>query len=139
MYRLFLQFMRYGIVGVLGLALYTFIFFALNETILPADAGEAAISRGRNYFFSNSIAFVFSTILVYLLNRHWVFQPGRHSMRKEAALFVLISIIAHLIGTPTGSYLVAAYNWNEYWAFSITVTISVLLNFTGRKLFVFAG
>jgi len=135
----FTQILRYVISGVAGTLLYALVFIILNESILPANEGNLAHERGINYLISNTIAFLFASVLVYILSRNWVFTSGRHNFLKESTLFYGIAITAHLVGTPTGAYLVAKADWNEYLAFGMTVTISVLWNYSGRKWLVFYG
>ena len=133
------QFFRYLVVGVAGTLIYAAVFWLLNETVLSADKSLSEFERGRNYVLSNSVAFVFSSIFVYLKNRSWVFSAGPHTRTKEISLFYLVAFVAYLIGTPTGTWLIAQWGWNEYYALIVTVAASVLVNFIGRKLLVFSG
>jgi putative flippase GtrA len=131
------QFFRYLVVGVAGTLIYAAVFALLNETLLSADSALSEFTRGRNFLLSNSAAFLISSIFVYLKNRNWVFEGGKHSRQSEILLFYGVALVAYLIGTPAGTWLVTKYEWNEYFALLVTVGASVLVNFAGRKLLVF--
>ena len=132
-----LQFLKYGLAGVVATATHIACFTALNETLLPADSAIAGTERGWNFLFSNAISFVLANVVAYLANRAWVFQPGRHRMQKEILLFFFLAAVAFLIGTPLGSVLVAHYPVNEYAVYAVVIALSVLTNFFGRKYWVF--
>ena len=132
-----LRIMRYVVSGLAGTGTYALVFAGLNETILSAGADIAGTTRGLNFFIANSLAFLASSILVYLLNRHWVFMPGRHSKTKEIILFYGVAIIAFLISTSIGTYFVNIVVLNEYIAGLVTIILSVGINFVGRRWLVF--
>lgn len=132
-----IQFFKYAVIGLAGTSIYAAVFGLLNETILIADTSLEAGQRSLNYFLSNSVAFLCSSIFVYIFNRNWVFIADKHSRMKEISLFYVVGFVAYLIGTPTGAYLISRYNWNEYYALGITIIASVVVNFLGRKIFVF--
>jgi putative flippase GtrA len=133
----FTQFIKYGIVGAVATGAHFVMFVILNETLLPADVGQIGSRRGWNFFWSFSIAFFIANIVGYVLNRHWVFQPGRHPRLVEFGLFYVVAISAYFLGTPLGAYLVSKYPLNEYIVYVIVAIASVLVNFLGRKFFVF--
>ena len=135
--QLSVQFIKYAMAGVVGTGIHFLIFSALNETLLPADRSQEGIQRGWNFFWSFTIAFTLANIVAYLLNRRWVFQPGRHSQMKELSLFSLFAVAAYLLGTPLGAYLVAKYPLNEYFVYLMVAVSSILVNFLGRKFVVF--
>ncbi len=119
------------------LIIYAAVFGALNETIFSADKSLDDGTRQLNYILANSAAFLASSVFVYLKNRSWVFTAGRHTQVKEVALFYSVALFAYAISTPTGAYLVTKYDWNEYLALMFTISTSVLVNFLGRRFFVF--
>jgi putative flippase GtrA len=131
------QFLKYGMAGALATAVHLSIFTLLNETLLPADVGQAATTRGWNFLFSNITAFLLANVVGYLANRAWVFQPGRHAPWREALLFFLVSGIAFVAGTPLGSFIVSHFAINEYFVFVLVLVLSIMVNFLGRKFWVF--
>jgi putative flippase GtrA len=132
-----LQFLKYVLAGVIASGTYLVSFTLLNETILPAGIDQPGASRGWNFFFSNSVAFTAATIVAYIINQAWVFQPGRHGRLKEFSLFYLIAAVAFLAGTPLGSIVIAHFPVNEYGVFVLVVGFSAMVNFLGRKYWVF--
>ncbi len=72
------QFIKYGVAGGLATLTHILVFALCNETAFPAAAELAPRERAINYFISNSIAFVFSNTVAYIINIKFVFKPGRH-------------------------------------------------------------
>lgn len=132
-----IQFIKYALAGAIATAVHFLIFSTLNETLLPADSSQQGIQRGRNFFWSFTIAFLLANVVAYLLNRRYVFQAGRYSQMKEMSLFYLVAVSAYLLGTSSGTYLVATYPLNEYFVYLTVAFSSALLNFLGRKFIVF--
>ena len=132
-----LQFLKYSLAGVIASGTYLACFAILNETVLPADISQPGASRGWNFLFSSSLAFSVATTVAYIINQAWVFQPGRHGRVKEFTLFYLIAAVAFLAATPLGSVVVAFFSVNEYAVFVLVVGISAMVNFLGRKYWVF--
>ena len=131
------QFIKYAMAGAVATGVHFAIFTLLNETVLPADIGQEGAQRGWNFFWSFSIAFLLANVVGYMLNRRWVFQPGRHGRLVEISLFYLLAVTAFLIGTPLGAYLLARFPLNEYLVYLMVALSSVLVNFLGRKFLVF--
>ena len=132
-----IQFLKYSLAGAIAAGTYLACFAILNETVLPADVNQPGSARGWNFLFSNAVAFSAATIVAYVINQAWVFQPGRHSRLKEFTLFYLIAAVAFLAGTPLGSVVVAYFSVNEYAVFVLVVGFSAMVNFLGRKYWVF--
>ena len=132
-----IQFLKYGLAGGLAALTHILTFTALNETVLPANQAVAGPDRGWNFFLSNTVAFILANFVAYALNRAWVFQPGRHSRWKEIVYFYLVSGVAFGAGTPLGSVIVARLAINEYLVFLFVLVMSVMVNFLGRKYWVF--
>ena len=132
-----LQFLKYALAGAIASGTYLACFSLLNETVLPAGIEQMGSSRGWNFFFSSTIAFSASSIVAYAINQAWVFQPGRHSRVKEFTLFYLIASVAFLAGTPLGSVVVEYFSVNEYAVFILVIGFSAMVNFAGRKYWVF--
>jgi len=131
------QFVKYGLAGVLATGVSFLTFTLLNETVLPADSGQPGASRGWNFLFSNGIAFLLANMVAYIANRAWVFQSGRHAQWREVLLFYLLAGIAFMAGTPLGSLIVSLYAINEYFVFVLVLALSIMVNFLGRKFWVF--
>lgn len=151
------QFLKYGIGGGIATGTHLLIFFAASLWLLPAlvpdqnpDAwllqffgiDAPALAAGiqqRNFIINNGIAFIFSNIVAYLINFHWVFHPGRHKRHVEIILFLTISTISLAVGTSFGSLLIAWLNLSTTFAQIGNIIAAVLLNYVCRKFIVFKG
>lgn len=131
------QFAKYAMAGAIGTATHFAIFTLLNETVLPANISQEGAERGWNFFWAFTIAFFLANIVAYVINRRWVFQPGRHGRLVEIGLFYFLALTAFLLGTPLGAYLVAKFPLNEYFVYVLVTISSALVNFLGRKFLVF--
>lgn len=132
-----LQFLKYSLAGAIATGTYLASFTLLNESVLPADVALPGAVRGWNFLFSNTLAFLLGTLVAYVVNQAWVFQPGRHGRLREFTLFYLIAAVAFVAGAPLGSLLVANFSFSEYWVFVLVVVLSGMVNFLGRKYWVF--
>ena len=93
----FLQFVKYGVCGVMAVITHNAIFYALAYTQFPAIEGMMVGGeplsdglRARNVVICNSVGFVFANLVAYLTNVLWVFQSGRHH-RSQPSLFRRVS------------------------------------------------
>ena len=89
---------------------------------------------------NNSIAFVFSAVVAYLLNVKFVFTPGRHEKHKEILLFVVISGISFFPALFSIPAIFRALDFDrniEHFANLGFVVTSALVNFVCRKFIVF--
>ena len=80
-----------------------------------------------------------ANLLCYFINIAWVFEPGRHSRHKEIMLFYIVSIISFVTGTALGSGLIAVFNAGAVIAYIVNMIVAVLINFAGRKYYIFKG
>lgn len=131
------QFVRYIIVGVFGTGLHAVVFALMNELVF---GGTDQSDQGLSYVLANTVAFIASSVTVFIANRFWVFSVGkgtRKSVARELVLFYAIASVGWLLGTPLGAWLVSARDWNEYLALIVTLGASIGVNFTGRKYIVF--
>lgn len=153
-----IQFVKYGLAGVMALATDV-LFFTLSDLFLfPIGAEGARVIplseyetvwawlgamgsdvRVVNYLRCNLIGFIFSNFVAYSLNIKWVFRPGRHRRHLEITLFLLVSVIAFMLGSALGAYLVGRFGLNEYLAKSGNLVAAILVNYLCRKFWVFKG
>ena len=135
----FIQFCKYVAAGGLATLVHITVFTLSNELFFSAGKEQETGARVTNYLISNSLAFLFSNTVGYLVNIKWVFKPGRYSRKTEITLFLAASLVAFLCGTPLGAWIIGRYGVNEYLAFGATIVASVLVNYTARKFFIFKG
>ncbi|MFT5123038.1 MAG: putative flippase GtrA [Kiritimatiellia bacterium] len=133
----FVQFVKYGVAGVLATATFAGVFALVTTYWLPVSEDSRF-----NYTLASIIAFVPSNVVAYVTNILWVFKPGRHGRGKEVVLFLGASTLAFCIGTPLGQWLVVRFDLVEmlrYLALSVSIVASVLVNYACRKFLIFKG
>jgi putative flippase GtrA len=171
------QFLKYGIAGVIATVVDIFIFYFLSLVVFPGIApddtlitvsdalyqwvsgmfpamGDAAwfheflhfdvepiteAVRKKNYLINKLIVFFISNFVAYLLNMLWVFHPGKHTRRKEIAMFYVVAVTSFVIGTALSYGLIHFFHVDTTQARVADVVVAVMINFFCRKFFVFAG
>ncbi|MCX6992231.1 MAG: GtrA family protein [Kiritimatiellaeota bacterium] len=146
-----IQFIKYGISGgivtIFSMAVFAILTWKVfpslqeNELIVrllklhvePIDE----IVRARNYAYCQIIVFMLANLVCYFINIAWVFEPGRHSRRKELFLFYVVSLISFVAGTALGTGLIAFFNAGAVTAYVANMIAAVLINFAGRKYYIF--
>lgn len=161
----FIQFALYSMCG--GLATITFLvtIVTLSKTIIPAYEGmkvaahplinlgsfsmiwpapDAASGididnkiRALNLLFNNCIGFLAANVVAYVSNILFVFKSGRHHPVMEFLYFTLVSGVAFGISQLAGPWLISAFGVPTNVAMLTNLVTSMLLNFAGRKFFVF--
>jgi putative flippase GtrA len=146
-----LQFFKYGLCGGLatvvdiaifyGLAL--FVFPALGETDVMirvlgdfARIADSAAQMERNFVVNSIMAFVGSNVIAYVLNVWLVFHSDKDSRHKELVLFFAVSGVSIVIGISLG-WLLVRLTGVASWGYLMKVISSLLINYAGRKIFVF--
>jgi putative flippase GtrA len=161
-----IQFALYTFCGGIATASFLGIVVVLSKTLIPAYentfvAGESvkffgydlcwlapvkgavnalAINdgiRAKNLLVNNCIAFLITNVIAYVTNVLIVFKSGRHHPVIEFLMFTLISSISFGISQSAGPYLVQKFGLPTNLAILSNVAASILLNFAGRKFFVF--
>lgn len=147
------QFIKYGIAGGMATATHIAIFFLCGWFLLPCltqnditvrllGLTAPAISetaRVWNAGFCNAIAFGVSNTLCYVLNRLFVFKPGRHHWVLEFLLFFAVSGVSMAIGTTIQSLLIKCYAMQTTLAFGANIFCSLMINYAMRKFVIFKG
>lgn len=147
------QFIKYAIVGGFATAVHIITFFLAGWFLFPCVAQDDIVvrllrlkapridesRRAANAVYSNCAAFLVSNTFCYILNRMFVFHPGRHSMAVEFVLFFAVSGIAIAIGTAVMRWLIARFRMQTSIAFGANMISSLLLNYVLRKFLIFNG
>ena len=146
-----LQFIKYGVCGVIATVVDMAIFYALALFVFPAlsesdpvirmlgDIARTAVDLAqveRNFVLNSAIAFVGSNLTAYALNAWLVFHSDKGSRHKELVLFFMVSGISIAIGIFLGWLLVRLTGEASY-GYAMKVMASLLVNYVGRKFFVF--
>lgn len=146
-----IQFIKYGISGgivtVFGMAVFAIltwkVFPSLQENELIVRLLDLQVApmdetlRARNFAYCKIIEFMLANLVCYFINIAWVFEPGRHSRRKELLLFYVVSLISFVVGTGLGAGLIAFFNAGAVTAYILNMITAVLINYAGRKFIVF--
>lgn len=148
-----IQFVKYGICGGLATVTHTIVFALCAWLLLPAlNPGDKLVVwlhlpvpeisdavRARNFFWNNWIAFLPSNLVAYILNRLWVFTPGRHHVLLEIGYFYAVSAVPIAIGVTLMSLLIKHLGFTTSMAYLVELVLAVTINFVMRKFFIFKG
>ncbi len=149
----FVQFIKYGLAGLVATTVHSATFYALAWLVFPAmNADDIVVRlfnmsvpdlsdamRARNAMINNSIAFVFSNFTAYLINIKWVFEAGRHHRALEIGMFYLVSGVSLFAGTLLMGVLISYFAVSTTVSFIAVVIVSVLVNYVMRKYVIFKG
>ena len=147
------QFIKYVLAGGIATASHILTFFLVGFYLFPCvnqddilvrllrfRAPEVDESRrARHAVYSNIVAFFVSNTVCYIINRLFVFQPGRHSMVVEFLLFLLVSAVSMTIGSAVMGELIKRLRMQTTYAFGANLVSSLAINYVMRKFFVFQG
>lgn len=120
------QFIQYNIVGIVNTAVDFFVFTLLTEVLHVV------------YLPAKVISYSCGLVNSYILNTTWTFRRERKRSRREMLLFVLVNLVALAVS------LLAMYVCRTVLMIEsnllcnlIATPLSLVVNFTGNKLFVF--
>ena len=152
----FWQFVKYGLVGVLATCVQTGVFYALAATCLKclgpddwavvhlglpsasftgAEAWHA--SRGTVAAEAPAVGFVVANVFCWLMNRAFVFRPGRFRWYAEFGMFFGAATLATAIALGVMKVLIDCFGVMTTVAVAVEVVVSFLVNFFVRKFFIF--
>lgn len=116
----FKQFVKYGLVGVLNIALYWSVFEILT--------------RVYHVFYVN--ANVWANVVTFFnglfFNRAWTFKSQTHWFR-DALYFAVIAVVCTIVQTGTLVVLVERFNFDPHLAKYFGIVVFASLNFTLNK------
>ena len=149
----FVQFVKYGLAGGVATATHILTFFAAGFLLFPCVTADDPLVklfglaaplvdealRARNAVFSNLVAFMVSNAVCYIINRMFVFKPGRHPIVIEFLLFLSVSAVSTAVGTTLMGLLIRNFGIQTTYAFGANILSSLAINYLMRKYFVFKG
>ena len=150
----FWQFVKYGAIGVMATLVQTGVFYMLATTSLKCLGGDdimvkwfgfSAASgitdgvRAFRFLIATSLGFIVSNVFCWLMNRWFVFRPGKFRWYVELGMFFGTSTIATIIALGTSSVLISWLGLMTTLAVIIEVVVSFCVNFFVRKFFIFKG
>lgn len=153
MSKLIWQIFKYGVIGVLATVINIVVAEVFAAYVWPclgpddvfvkylgfASAAVSDAERALLAVYCNLVGFFVANVICWLLNRRFVFTPGRHRWYVEYAIFLAGSGFAIACGSAAIWLLVRYQGMQTTWSFGINVLVSVAVNFVVRKFFVFKG
>ena len=148
-----IQFIKYGFAGGVSTVIHITAFFLAGWFLFPCVTNDDIIvrllrlqatksderRRAMNAVLSNCCAFMISNAVCFILNRIFVFQPGKHNVVIEFILFFLVSGIAMTLGTGIMKFLISRFKMQTSIAFSANLFTSLMFNYVLRKFLIFNG
>lgn len=149
----FWQFVKYGAIGVMSTILQTAVFYLLAATCLKClSADDCAVKflslpsaeisdavRAFRFSIATSIGFVIANVFCWLMNRWFVFKPGKFRWYTELAMFFSASTCAMFLALFLSAALIKWCGLMTTLAVLVEVVVSFAVNFTIRKFFIFKG
>ena len=150
---IWLQAVKYIGCGGIAVVVDQLLFYGLAWRALPAlrmsdpvvvvlsgMGWEAAVPDEaileRNYWLIKVACFVAANAVVYLLNRQFVFEAGRHRSGLEVVLFFGASLL-QFVWIGLGGVLITQWAWEVTYANLAMMMAGALTNFVLRKFVVF--
>lgn len=148
-----IQFLKYSFCGGIAFATDMLTFFICGWRFFPSLKNDEFLvklfhieveqvpdaERSINFIICSAIAFLISNFVAYVLNVLFVFKAGKHSFWKEFGLFYLVSGISIAIGTGLGAALVYTFGLSALFSYVAKAFSSTMINYAGRKFFIFHG
>lgn len=147
------QFFKYAFVGGMSTGVHVVAFSAAAWWVFPCvtendlvvkifglTAPEVEESvRASLTVKSNVCAWVCSNAFCYVLNRLFVFRPGRLSVVAEFLAFSAVGGFSMFVGSAAMAWLVSAFGVQTSIAFLTNLVASLAFNYALRKFFIFKG
>lgn len=90
------------------------------------------------YLLSSVVAFLLSLIVAFYLQKYFTFEDdSQHSMKKQASIFLFVSLLNLLVNIMVMYIFVDIWNFNEIFAQIITLGILACWNFFVYQKFIF--
>ena len=154
----FWQFVKYGAIGVMATLVQTGVFYLLATTCLKCLTADDVmvrvfgfsaasfsgnevwyLSRGMVAAYATSVGFFLANVFCWLMNRWFVFKPGKFKWYAEFGMFFGTSTVATVIALGAMKVLIDSFGMMTTFAVVIEVVVSFLVNFFVRKFFIFKG
>jgi putative flippase GtrA len=154
----FWQFVKYGVIGVMATCVQTGVFYVFASTCLkcltaddwavkllglPSVAFTGAepwyATRGMLAAAATAVGFIIANIFCWLMNRWFVFKPGKFPWHVEFGMFFGASTLATVIALGVMKLLIDQFGLMTTLAVVVEVLVSFFVNFFARKFFIFKG
>ena len=154
----FWQFVKYGVIGVMATLVQTGVFCLLAATCMRClESDDIAVrwfgmpaaefsgneawyaTRGSLAAAATAAGFIVANVFCWLMNRKFVFRPGKFRWYTEFAMFFAAASLATAIALAVMKILIDTFGMMTTFAVVIEVLVSFLVNFFVRKFFIFKG
>ena len=154
----FAQFVKYGAVGVMATCVHLAVFYLLASTCLkclteddkavrllslPSAAFTGAEPWYEARWFLAAVAtaagFSVANVFCWLMNRWFVFRPGRYRWYVELGMFFGASTLATVIALGIMKFLIDQFGLMTTLAVVVEIVVSFFVNFFIRKFLIFKG
>ena len=149
----FAQFVKYGAIGVISTCVQMAGFYLLAATCLgclgsddwavrflglPAVEVSDAV-RALRAAVATACGFTVANVFCWIMNRLFVFTPGKFRWYVEFALFFGVAALATVVALGVQSLLIRHFGMMTTAAVVVEVVVSFLMNFFIRKFVIFKG
>lgn len=119
------QFLKFGVVGLLGTVIDFFFTWLCKEKLKW------------NKFLANSIGFMLAATSNYILNRIWTFESDNPDVGREYFSFFIVSVIGLGLNNLILFLLHEKGKMNFYLAKAFAIALVTLWNFVANYFFTF--
>ena len=149
----FAQLVKYGVIGVMSTCVQMLGFYLLAATFLKclgtddwavrlAGLPAAEVSDGVRAIraaVATAAGFTVANIFCWLMNRLFVFRPGRYRWYAEFGFFFGVAALATVVALGVQSALIKYAGMMTTLAVIVEVVVSFFFNFFIRKFVIFKG
>ena len=149
----FAQFVKYGAIGVLSTCVQMIGFYLLAATCLKCLGADdwavrflglpsVEVSDGLRAFraaVATAGGFTVANIFCWIMNRLFVFKPGKFRWYVEFLMFFGVAALATVVALGVQSLLIRYFGMMTTAAVIVEVVASFLMNFFVRKFVIFKG
>jgi putative flippase GtrA len=149
----FAQFVKYGVIGVLSTCVQMIGFYLLAATCMKCLGSDdwavrflglpsVEVSDGVRAFraaIATAGGFTVANIFCWILNRLFVFKPGKFRWYVEFLMFFGVAALATVVALGVQSLLIKYFGMMTTAAVIVEVVVSFLMNFFVRKFVIFKG
>ncbi|MBP3404506.1 MAG: GtrA family protein [Kiritimatiellae bacterium] len=149
----FAQFVKYGVIGVLSTCVQMIGFYLLAATCLKCLGADdwavrflglpsVEVSDGVRAFraaVATAGGFTVANIFCWMMNRLFVFKPGKFRWYVEFLMFFGVAALATVVALGVQSLLIKYFGMMTTAAVIVEVVASFLMNFFVRKFVIFKG
>lgn len=149
----FAQFVKYGVIGVLSTCVQMIGFYLLAATCLKCLGADdwavrflglpsVEVSDGLRAFraaVATAGGFTVANIFCWIMNRLFVFKPGKFRWYVEFLMFFGVAALATVVALGVQSLLIKYFGMMTTAAVIVEVVASFLMNFFVRKFVIFKG